>query len=116
MKTHPLSYQGWDMFSTGLVGNIYHIAPEQIDSNAYSGEKRDIWSLGVILYNMLVGHPPFFASDVSLLLKKIQTVDYLVPVHLSRDASDLISKMLVVNPDERWSLKAIADHTWLTGM
>jgi serine/threonine protein kinase len=49
------SHQGWDMFSTGLVGNIFHIAPEQIDSQVYSGEKRDIWSLGVILYHMLIG-------------------------------------------------------------
>jgi serine/threonine protein kinase len=41
--------EGWDIFSTGLVGGLYHITPEQLQGMAYSGESLDIWAVGVIL-------------------------------------------------------------------
>jgi serine/threonine protein kinase len=41
--------EGWDMFSTSAVGSLAHLSPEQIRGNWYSGEKIDIWSIGIIL-------------------------------------------------------------------
>ena len=72
--------EGWDMFSTGWVGSLHHIAPEQIDSQAYSGEKRDIWSLGVILFQMVVGRPPFFENDPSALFQRVCVLSLSLPL------------------------------------
>lgn len=109
--------EGWDMFSTGLVGSLYHIAPEQIGGSAYSGEKRDIWSLGIILFHMIVGKPPFYENDTGSLFKKIQTAEFSFPSNcpLSSAVKNLISSILMVNPDDRKCLKDIAAHSWLKG-
>jgi serine/threonine protein kinase len=45
--------EGWDLFNTRLVGSLYHLSPEQVQGQCYSGEKIDIWALGVILYLLL---------------------------------------------------------------
>lgn len=42
--------EGWDLFNTRLVGSLYHLSPEQVQGQCYSGEKIDIWAVGVILY------------------------------------------------------------------
>jgi len=47
--------QGWDVFQTMLVGSLSHLAPEQVLGTVYSGEKIDMWSVGVILYIMITG-------------------------------------------------------------
>lgn len=41
--------KGWDIFQTGLVGTLWHLAPEQIAGQAYSGERVDVWAMGVAL-------------------------------------------------------------------
>ncbi|EKX55106.1 hypothetical protein GUITHDRAFT_47223, partial [Guillardia theta CCMP2712] len=51
--------QGWDVFQTMLVGSISHLAPEQVTGTVYSGEKIDMWSVGIILYIMVTGCAPF---------------------------------------------------------
>ncbi len=38
------------MFSTGMIGSIWHLSPEQLEGVCYSGEKIDIWGMGVLLY------------------------------------------------------------------
>jgi serine/threonine protein kinase len=40
---------GWDIFSTGMVGSLYHLSPEQLEGRCYSGEKIDIWAIGILL-------------------------------------------------------------------
>lgn len=58
--------KGWDFFNSQLVGSLYHLAPEQIKGNVYSGEKLDIWSLGIILFCFVTAQLPFCSADVQV--------------------------------------------------
>jgi len=111
---HAGIYQkGWDLFMTPLVGSICHITPEQILGKPYSGEKHDIWSLGIILYTMLVGTHPFKTSNPQVYLDNIKNVKYELPDFLSEDAKLLISSILIADSDLRPTCKEIAKHRWL---
>lgn len=105
---------GWDVFQTPLVGGLCHLAPEQILGHSYSGEKHDVWSLGVILYVLLSGHSPFTSNHPQQLLEDIKNVRYVMPKDISPEAKDLISLMLVAESGDRPSIAQISVHPWLT--
>lgn len=105
--------RGWDIFATPMVGGLSHLAPEQICGNAYSGEKIDIWSIGIILYSLLVGKIPFKATVPQQYLDDIRNVRYSIPDSVSPEARDLISRMLVFTPTKRLSCEQIAEHPWM---
>lgn len=71
--------KGWDLFSTQLVGSLYHLSPEQIDGKVYSGEKIDIWSAGIILYCFVTARLPFCSNDVQQMFDDIRNAKYEYP-------------------------------------
>lgn len=104
---------GWDVFQTPLVGGLCHLAPEQILNQSYSGEKHDVWSLGVILFVLLSGHSPFTSHHPQQLLDDIKSVRYEMPSHLSDEAKSLISRMLVADSADRLSISQVSKHAWM---
>ncbi len=72
-----------------------------------------MWSLGVLLYLMIVGKPPFVATTSTYLYKKINRGQFSVPKWLSSDAKALFKMLLHVNPDERCNAEDICRHSWL---
>jgi serine/threonine protein kinase len=104
--------KGWDLFSTTLVGSLYHLSPEQIKGVCYSGEKIDIWSSGVVVYCLLVGQPPFRANDVSELLNDIVQGNYEMPENLSPEAQELIRSLLQVEPEKRPTCRDVLNMRW----
>eukprot|EP01100_Stratorugosa_tubuloviscum_P011375 TRINITY_DN506_c3_g1_i3.p1 TRINITY_DN506_c3_g1~~TRINITY_DN506_c3_g1_i3.p1 ORF type:complete len:1007 (-),score=347.87 TRINITY_DN506_c3_g1_i3:27-3047(-) len=104
-----------DTLGTSL-GSPGYCAPEVLDESSYD-EKADVWSMGVIIFVMLSGYPPFFADSIGELFSKIQTCDYSFdnPIWdtVSESAKDLIRKMLVLYPKERYSSKQCCEHQWL---
>jgi serine/threonine protein kinase len=112
--------KGWDIFSTQLVGSLYHLSPEQINNQAYSGEKVDIWNAGIILFSFLTSRLPFCNSDVMQMFEDIKKVSYEYPtddprIVVSEDAKDLINSILKLDPKSRPTLEQIKNHRWLTG-
>ena len=83
----------------------------------FTGTQVDMWSLGVILYILLGGYPPFHDEDQVELFKRIKAGVYeFHPEYwenVSAEAKDLISKLLVVNPLERLTAEQALAHTWL---
>jgi len=55
-----------------MVGSAYYIAPEILKKRGYDN-KVDIWSLGIVMYMLLTGEPPFDADNTSLIFEKILT-------------------------------------------
>ncbi|KAI0419039.1 hypothetical protein F5X98DRAFT_362741 [Xylaria grammica] len=93
-------------------GSPHYAAPELIARARYQGNKVDIWSLGCLLYATLSRRLPFDDPDgnVPKLLAKAAKGVYSMPEFLSKEAQDLIAKMLTVDPVKRISIRKIWQH------
>ncbi|CAL1287406.1 unnamed protein product [Larinioides sclopetarius] len=96
-----------------LCGTPNYIAPEILTKRGHSYEV-DIWSLGCIMYTLLVGSPPFETSTLQSTYKKIKKCEYFLPPRLDRSARMLIQKLLHPDPDMRPSSDAILLDEFLT--
>jgi len=101
-----------------MLGSPYYVAPEVLsasDTKGY-GPQCDIWSLGVVVYTMLCGQPPFYGDDNNQIYKDIQTGEYTWPddIVVSQDAKDFVSQMLVLDPEKRISAAGALHHPWIT--
>lgn len=98
-----------------VVGTPYYIAPEVLKGE-YT-EKCDIWSIGVILYTMLSGSPPFTGSSNSEIYEKIleEPLSFNSPEwsSVSTSAKSLLKKVLVKDPKKRISISEFFFNPWL---
>lgn len=93
-------------------GTPNYVAPEVLHEKGYDGFKADVWSCGVILFVMLAGYLPFEDSNMNALFKKINKGVFSFPKHFSSKVRRLLSRMLVVNPHKRISVKEIMQDPW----
>ncbi|XP_032084903.1 serine/threonine-protein kinase Chk2 isoform X2 [Thamnophis elegans] len=103
-----------------LCGTPDYLAPEILHFAGTAGYGRsvDCWSLGVILFMCLSGYPPFSKKSARLsLTEQITSGNYCyveeVWKDVSRDAFDLVQKMLVVDPTKRLRIEEALEHPWL---
>lgn len=90
-----------------------YVSPEILNpSGVYSGKQADVWSLGVILYTMLVGRYPFHDAELAKLFAKIRQGLFVVPESLSPLAKCLLYSILRVDPSERLTTEEILCHPW----
>jgi len=83
--------------ATSFCGSVAYLAPEMLAMKGH-GKAMDWYLFGVLIYEMLVGVPPFFIEDKKELFKRIEEEDPEIPENLSPEARDLISKLLVKDP------------------
>eukprot|EP00123_Amoebidium_parasiticum_P021595 comp70165_c0_seq1/m.48102 comp70165_c0_seq1/g.48102 ORF comp70165_c0_seq1/g.48102 comp70165_c0_seq1/m.48102 type:complete len:371 (-) comp70165_c0_seq1:50-1162(-) len=95
-----------------MCGTPNFIAPEIVSRRPH-GLESDLWSLGVIIFTMLVGKPPFDSKKIKTTFDKVTRAEYTLPDTLSPEASDLISLLLQTNPTKRLSLQQVARHPFL---
>ncbi|XP_061373095.1 CBL-interacting serine/threonine-protein kinase 5-like [Gastrolobium bilobum] len=93
-------------------GTPAYVAPEVLKKIGYDGSKADIWSCGVILYALLSGYLPFQGENVMRIYRKSFKADYAFPDWISTGAKNLISKLLVVDPEKRYSIPDIMKDPW----
>ncbi|XP_028766470.1 CBL-interacting serine/threonine-protein kinase 5-like [Neltuma alba] len=93
-------------------GTPAYVAPEVLKKKGYDGSKADIWSCGVILYALLSGYLPFQGENVMRIYKKAFKAQYVLPDWISPEAKNLISKLLVVDPEKRYSIEDIMKDPW----
>uniref|UniRef100_A0A3B3XXN5 SNF-related serine/threonine-protein kinase n=1 Tax=Poecilia mexicana TaxID=48701 RepID=A0A3B3XXN5_9TELE len=101
---------------TTSCGSLAYSAPEILLGDEYDAPAVDIWSLGVILFMLVCGQPPFQEANDSETLTMIMDCKYTVPAHVSSACRDLIDRMLQRDPKRRASLEEIESHTWLQGV
>jgi calcium-dependent protein kinase len=97
-----------------VIGSPFYMAPEVIQGS-YSFE-ADIWSLGVIMFILLSGEYPFYSSNINEVFNLIKNGEYVFKKNkwfkTSREAQDLITKILNPNPKERPSVETCLNHDW----
>ena len=90
-----------------VCGTMSYMAPEIFNREKYMGDKADIWSLGVVIYVLLVGFMPFKETDT--LKSKFTTPNYV-----TKDAHNFISNMLVIEALKRYSARRLLLHRWIS--
>merc|ERR1711865_734698 len=108
---------GWSVHAptsrrTTLCGTLDYLPPEMVEGRDHDASV-DIWSLGVLTFEFLCGSPPFEAKGHSETYRRIAKVDLHFPAHVSAEARDLISKLLVKDPKRRLSLDGVLQHPWI---
>ncbi|KAG2217561.1 hypothetical protein INT45_006728, partial [Circinella minor] len=97
-----------------ICGTPNYIAPEILFEKTGHDYKVDMWSIGVLMYTLLVGKHPFQQSEVKYIYKRIRANEekpsYKLPAHLGDNAKDLITKLLVNEPSQRLSVPEVLSH------
>ncbi len=98
-----------------VCGTPNYLAPEVLSNRVGHSYEVDIWSLGVVLYAMVVGKPPFETPEVKMTYEKIRKGIYSFPeqVRLSDKVKDLITKIFNLDPSKRPNLDQIMEHPFL---
>jgi aurora kinase len=111
---------GWSVHAPNnrrktMCGTLDYLPPEMIKpgtSDNYYNEKVDLWCLGVLTYEFLVGEAPFEDTPV-MTHRRILRADMSIPSFVSPEATDLIKKLLVLNPEKRIPLDQVQSHPWI---
>ena len=97
-----------------VVGVPYYMAPELFSKRIT--EKCDIWSIGVILYLLLSGRPPFAGEEDDEVIESVKNgkIDYSSPPFnkLTKNCLDLLKKLLNKDPEQRISAQEALNHKW----
>ncbi|KAF3928455.1 hypothetical protein ABW20_dc0103472 [Dactylellina cionopaga] len=111
-----LSKVVWDSVTMTPCGTVGYTAPEIVKDERYS-KSVDMWALGCVLYTLLCGFPPFYDESISVLTEKVARGQYtfLSPWWdgISKPAQDLVSHLLTVDPDKRYTIEQFMAHPWI---
>ena len=107
---------GWSNFNDGDVrktfcGTPEYIAPEMLSKKGHD-TRVDIWSIGVLMFELLAGYSPFVAKSNQDLYLNIKKLKIQWPKDMPPLAKNLIGKILRLNPSDRPSLEEILNHQW----
>ncbi|KAM3509255.1 hypothetical protein MY10362_000695 [Beauveria mimosiformis] len=111
-----LSKVVWDKQTMTPCGTVGYTAPEIVKDERYS-KSVDMWALGCVLYTLLCGFPPFYDESIEVLTEKVAKGQYtfLSPWWdgISKSAKDLISHLLTVDPEKRYTITEFLAHPWV---
>lgn len=91
-----------------FCGTKCYVSPELLKSDGHT-HMVDYWALGCLLYEMVVGRPPFYNSNQLSLFESISKGDYKIDFTEDEEAKDIVSKLLRVNPKERLGFNGIEE-------
>ncbi|CAH2354102.1 cell cycle serine/threonine-protein kinase Cdc5p/MSD2 [[Candida] railenensis] len=101
-----------------ICGTPNYIAPEVLGGKSVGHSfEVDIWAIGIMMYALLIGKPPFQAKDVQVIYERIKKTEYSFPIDkpISYEAKTLIQDLLSLNPLHRPTIDEILQYDWFKG-
>ena len=96
-----------------ICGTPGYVAPEILENRGYESGAVDMWSVGVILYILLCGFPPFYEEELPALFEQILHARYDFPFpwwdEFSQESKDLVRKLLELSPSRRLTAAQVRD-------
>lgn len=100
-------------------GTPGYVAPEILKNKGYDSGAVDMWSVGVILYILLCGFPPFYEDELPVLFEQILQARYDFPSpwwdEVSSGAKNLVQALLTIDPKKRMTAEQVLKYPWITG-
>lgn len=107
---------GWcaatNVLRTTFCGTMDYLAPEMIQGSGHD-QTLDIWSVGILLYEMMVGRPPFQSTNHTMLIDRILKIAIFFPPGLPPLVVDLVRRLLKREPSLRLPLDQVLRHPWV---
>jgi calcium-dependent protein kinase len=107
-----------DMHAGALVGTAQYVSPESLNKREYT-QASDVWSMGVVLYILLCGYPPFYGNNNTETFQAIKRGKFEFHTkywgHVSAEAKALVLRMLQMDPAERCTVQQVLDDPWMKG-
>jgi serine/threonine protein kinase len=107
---------GWcavsETLRTTFCGTLDYLAPEMIQGHGHD-HTLDVWSAGVLLYEMVVGRPPFQSTNHGQLIAKILQLELQFPTVATRQLQELVRSLLKREPRDRLPLAQALRHPWV---
>lgn len=100
--------------AASFVGTAEYVSPELLTDKS-AGKASDIWAFGCIVYQLLVGRPPFKGGTEYLTFQKIVGLEYEFPAGFPAAARDLVERCLVLDPGRRLTIEHIKNHEFFEG-
>lgn len=97
----------------GPKGTIGYMSPEALSGNPYDGRPSDIWSLGIVLYTMVVGKLPWSSHNPKQVSGQIKRGRFDIPTHLGPDVERILKGTLTMNPEKRMTIQDLANDEWI---
>ena len=103
-ETDTSSSANKKMVAQSFCGSPAYLAPEMLNKSGVSAS-GDVYQIGVVLYEMLVGIPPFYNDNINILYKNISQGKLKIPNYLSKSAKNILMKMLHKEPKKRPTIR-----------
>lgn len=100
--------------ANSFVGTAEYVSPELLTDKS-ACKSSDLWAFGCIVYQLLAGRPPFKAGNEYQTFQKIVNLEYDFPHAFPEQARDLVSKLLVLDPSQRLTIREIKKHPFFEG-
>ena len=101
-----------DSLQNFFCGTPNYMPPEIVVKQSYKGDRADLWSLGILLYKMLVGEFPFKGETEKDLYKTIQKGKFKIPQFISEDAKKILISLIQLKPEKRMNCKGVLENGW----
>ncbi|XP_048854894.1 serine/threonine-protein kinase PLK3-like [Brienomyrus brachyistius] len=96
-----------------MCGTPVYMAPEVWKREGH-GREADVWALGCVMYQLLVGEIPFDHDDRCEMIKNIKEAKFILPQNLGIEAGKLMGKIFQIDPQDRPSSQNIRGHKFFT--